>query len=210
MKRKNYTIRILLAMLAFSLILAFVFPLNAQVIAGGDDKTDLSTGTWVLTERNITKFNNANVTNWGGIEQNLTANCVWTDILKIEHSISCGFKWMDPPSVMFPGKDTKFAIEYIYDDYASTCKVVYGIKAKIDNVAADYMAAGPNSVDIVKLTKDNKNTSSETKTVYFTAPKTFIGDTNQMQLMVDCYIGQDHYVTYYTYSWVEGDGSASK
>ena len=214
MRRRNNTTIVLIAALVFTIILAVVLPLNGQVLGGdkdvtvtsSDTKTDLMNGLWVLTETNTSKFNNANVTKWGGFEQNLSANCVWTDILNIQHSISCSFKWLDVPKTMAPGKDTKFGIEYIYDDYASTNKVVYGIKAKLDNVSADYLAAGPNALDIARLTKDNKNTNSETKTLYFTAPKTFLGESNQMQLIVDCYMGQDHYVSTYTYTWT-GDGS---
>lgn len=215
MRRNNLTI-VLIAAAIITLIIAVVFPINAQNIGGdkdvkitsSDTKTDLMSGIWVLTETNTSKFNNANVTKWGGFEQNISANCVWVDILNIEHSISCSFKWLDPPKTMNPGKDTKFGIEYIYNDYASTNKVVYGIKAKLDNFSADYMAAGPNALEVARLTKDNKNYNSETKTLYFTAPKQFLGETNQMQLIVDCYMGQDHYVTYYTYTWT-GDGSAS-
>ena len=217
MRRTTNTTKILLAALAVTIILAFVLPLNAQVVGGdkdvtvtsGDSKTELANGVWVLTGTNTSKFNNANITKWGGYEQNISANCSWIDILNIEHSISCSFKWLDVPKTMSPGAATKFAVEYVYDDYASTNKIVHGIKAKFDDAGADYLAAGPNVLDIVKLTKDNKNYSSETKTLYFIAPKTFLGETNQIQLMVDCFMGQDHYVTYYTYTWT-GDEQASK
>jgi hypothetical protein len=219
MRQKNYTMRVLLAALVVSLVLAFVLPSNGQdkssnttgILVAGEQNIsgDLTTGNWVLTDRRTEVFNKANVTQWSGSEQNLLGLCQWEDVLNIVHTISGGFKWEEPPRTMAPGTDVKFAVGYVNDEYSTDNKVLIGIKVRVDNTTADYYTASPKAVDVLKLTKDNKNYSSETKTVYFSAPKTLLGESNEIQFMVDCYIGQDHYVSTYTYTWT-GDESSAK
>ncbi len=218
MKQINNTFRALISTLALIILLAFVLPAAAQnsistdkkIVAGGEhEKTELASGNWVLTDRRMDVFNEANVTQWSGSEQNLNAVCQWKDVLSIIHTISGSFKWQEPPRSMAPGSYNKIAASYINDEYSTDNRVLLGVKVKIDNITSDYSAAGPGSIDILRLTKDNRNYSNETKTGYFTAPKTLVGESNEMVMMVDCYIGQDHYVSTYTYTWI-GEESASK
>ena len=217
MERKTYTTTVLIAALVISLIMAFILPASGQtlntdnqlnVVAAGENKTELNGGTWLLTDRRMERFNNAGVTKWSGSDQNVLGECKWVDVLNIEHSIEGGFKWGDAPRTMIPGADTKFNIEYVYDNYATTNNVAFGMKVKIDNITADYMAASPTSLDIMRISKNGRNYGSETKTAYFTAPKTFLGESNQISLLVDCYMGQDHYVATYTYTWSSEESAA--
>ncbi len=218
MKPTINTMRTLISILTVMILMVFVLPANAQnsnstenkiVAAGEHQSTELASGNWVLTDRKTELFNVSNITEWSGSEQNLNAVCQWKDVLNIIHTVSGAFKWQEPPRTMAAGSYNKFAATYINDEYSTDNRVLLGVKVKIDNITSDYSAAGPGSIDILRLTKDNRNYSNETKTGYFTAPKTLIGESNEMVMMVDCFVGQDHYVSTYTYTWV-GDESASK
>lgn len=215
MERKNYMTRVLIAVLFIISLIAFVLPVNGQTqninntTAGAQTSyMELSSGSWVLIDRKTEVYNRANVTKWSGSDQNLLALCQWKDIMNIEHTISNGFKWADPPRSMAPGKDFKIALDYINDEYSTDNRVLTGIDVKLDYIGADYLTVSKNGYEAGKLVKDNKNYNNETKTVFFSAPKTFLGETNQMQLMVDCFIGQDHYVTTYTYSYTNEESAA--
>jgi len=70
-----------------------------------------------------------------------------------------------------------------------------------ERVGASYLAMGPNAVEILKLNKDNKQYANEVKKGFYYAPNTLFDETKDCQLIVDCYVGKDHYVTTYTYTY---------
>lgn len=222
MRNKNYILRVMLAALAISLFLAFVLPVNAQITAGNssnsgdkpttitDDKTELVNGNWILTERNTQVFNNVGVTMWSGSEQDLMATCQWKDILNVEHTVSSIFKWEEPSRIMAPGSYEKFHSQFIKEDYSTTANIQQGIKVRFDRLGTDFTVPNSNAIEVLNLSKDKRKHDSEEKTGFFYAPKTLLGETNDILMIVDCFIGQDHYITTYTYTWSSDGNQAMK
>jgi hypothetical protein len=202
----------LLVILVTFILVALIFALQtqAQEISLGDDnnsptgasiKTELTTGSWVMTDVKTHQYNRGYITKWESTSNEITGLCSWKDILDIVHTVSSGFKWDPPPQTMRPGTFLNIDAKYINNEYSTTAKMLTGIKMSIDKVGSSYMANSPDAIEVMKVSKDNKQYSSEDKKGFFNAPKTLFDDTNQCQLIIDCYIGQDHYVTTYTYTY---------
>ncbi len=196
-------------------IVSIIFILSVSVTAQTDNNpapsgspgeeqmsyTQEAVGYWALSGTNST-FNPSKITKWTGNEQNLTGKSIWKDVLDIEHTVSSSFKWESLPERMVPGMEFSFTGEYIDNEYSTTGKTVTGITIFIDKIGTPINKPSKDAVDIVKLNKDNKQHISEAKKNKFSAPKFYIGKSKDIQVIVDCYVGSDHYVSTYTYNWV--------
>lgn len=164
--------------------------------------TQEAIGYWELSSTN-NAFNPSKITNWTGSELSLTGQSVWKDILDIQHTVSSSFKWERPPERMVPGMEISLTGEYIDNEYSTTGKIVTGIKIYIDKIGTPINKPSRDAIEVVKLNKDYKQHISEAKKNKFSAPKFYIGKSKDIQVIVDCYVGTDHYVSTYTYTWVD-------
>jgi len=206
--RKKLIGNSLLAILITFALLALVMTLNtfgqeltynSPSVSGS--KTELTTGSWVMTGSKTEVYNRNNITKWETSTGEIDANCSWKDVLNIIHTVNSGFKWQEPPKTMQPGSFLNLEANYINKEYSTTGKVLTGIKMYINRVGGNYLVMEAEAIEVVKLAKDNKQYNTEIKKGFFIAPKTLFDDTNECQLVVDCYVGQDHYVTSYTYAY---------
>jgi hypothetical protein len=163
--------------------------------------TQEAVGYWELNGTN-NAFNPSKITNWTGSEQNLTGNTVWKDVLEIQHTVSSSFKWEKPPERMIPGMEISLSGEYIDNEYSTTGKTATGIKIYIDKIGTPINKPSLDAIEVVKLNKDYRQHNSEIKKNKFAAPKFYISKSKDIQVIVDCYVGTDHYVSTYTYTWV--------
>lgn len=164
--------------------------------------TQEAIGYWELNGTN-NAFNPSKITNWKGSELNLTGESVWNDMLNIQHTVSSSFKWERPPEKMIPGMELNLSGEYIDNEYSTTGKTATGIKIFIDKVGTPINKPSRDAVEIIKLNKDYRQHISEAKNNKFAVPKFYIGKSKDIQVIVDCYVGNDHYVSTYTYTWVD-------
>ena len=189
-------------LLASAVVLAFAYPVNAQDVEGaGLTGTELAGGSWVLTNVDQKSYNRTSTTKWSNNSNEVDGLCSWKDILDIVHTVNAGFKWQEPPQKMQPGTYMNLEAIYTNNEYSTTGKVFTGIKMFFDKVGANYMAMNTNGLEVLRVIKDDKQNASEVKKGFFYAPKTLFDETNQCQLIIDCYVGQDHYVTTYTYTY---------
>jgi len=202
----------LIVILVTFMLVALIFALQtqAQEITLNDDeniptgasvKTELSTGSWVLSNVKTHVYNRGNITKWDNASNEISGLCSWKDILDIVHTVSSGFKWEEPPKAMKPGNFLNIEAKYINNEYSTTAKILSGIKIYIDKTGSNYLVNTPDAIEVMRVSKDNKQYTSEDKKGFFNAPKTFFDESNQCDLVVDCYIGQDHFVTTYTYTY---------
>lgn len=162
---------------------------------------EISGGSWVLTGVNNVAVNGLNITKWKTNNRELDGNCTWIDKLNIEHTVESGFKWQEPPQTMQPGTYLNLEAVYTNIDYSTTAPINTGIKMFFASTTSDIKVMDDNAVEVLKLNKDNKQYSNEVKKGFFYAPNIFFDETNNCQLVVDCYIGKDHYITTYTYEY---------
>jgi hypothetical protein len=162
---------------------------------------DESIGYWQLTGQN-NGFNPTKITKWNASEQAVTGISSWKDFLEIIHTVSSSFKWDKPPEKMIPGTDVDLKGTYKNIEYSTTGAIKTGIKIFIEKVGDPISEPGYDAIDILKMTKDYKQHMSEVKNATYSPPKFFRGKSKDIQLVVDCYIGSDHYVTTYIYNWV--------
>lgn len=199
-------------MMLVSLIMAFAFEAKGQdvtVSSNNDDNTEgagiykaeLTSGSWVLTGMEQKSFNGTTLTKWNGKDNNIDGVHSWQDILDIIHTVNSGFKWQAPPQTMQPGAYLNLEAVYTNLDYSTPSNVKTGIKMFIDREGVNYGASNTDAIEILKVNKDNKSYANEVKKGFFLAPKTLFDETNKCQLIVDCFIGKDHYVTTYTYEY---------
>jgi hypothetical protein len=170
----------------------------------GEENTTVSEeaiGYWELNTSNSTS-NPTKITKWNGSQQSLTGTAEWKDILDIIHTVSSSFKWDAPPERMVPGMELNLSSSYVDNEYSTTGKTKTGIKIYIDKVGNPIEKPSYESIDIVKLNKDYREHRSENRDGKFSAPKFFKGRSKDIQVIVDCFIGDDHYVTTYVYDWV--------
>lgn len=182
---------------------------SSQVFAQDDSYTqgagspseELVGGSWMLTNVESKAYNGTNITKWtGGINQT-TGLTEWKDIIEIIHSVSSGFSWQEPPKIMQPGTYLNLEAIYTNIDYSTTAKISTGIKIFFERAGASYQLMEPNGIEVLKMNKDNKQYANEVKKGFFYAPNTYFDNTNMCQLIIDCYIGKDHFVTTYTYAY---------
>lgn len=162
---------------------------------------ELTGGTWVLSNTEIKKLNAMNITKWNAAGNELNAVCTWKDKIEIVHTVESGFKWQDPPKTMKPGEYLNLEAIYTNVDYSTTANLNTGIKMFFGRIGGDVKNPEPNSIEVLKLNKDYKQYNNEVKKGFFYAPKTLFDVSKMCQLVVDCYIGKDHYVTIYTYTY---------
>ena len=199
----------LLVILVTVVVVALVFTLqtfgqevsNDSYPTGAGNKTELTSGSWVMTDVKTQAYYGKSITKWNTASTEVTGTCSWKDMLDIVHTVNSSFKWEEPPKIMPIGAFLNIEAKYINNEYSTPCKVVTGIKMFMDKVGTNYMAPNPDAIDIMKVTKDNKVNTTEVKKGFFTAPKTLFDDTNQCELIIDCFVGQDHFVTTYTYTY---------
>ena len=198
----------LIVILVTFILVALIFALQTQAQeittnnpTGAGSKTELTTGSWILTDMQTHVYNRGNITKWENASNQIEGLCSWKDILDIVHTVSSGFKWDTPPETMRPGNFLNIAAKYTNNEYSTTAKINTGIKMYIDRVGSSYLVNTPDAIEVMKVSKDNKQYTSEDKKGFFSAPKTLFDESNQCQLIVDCYIGQDHYITSYTYTY---------
>jgi hypothetical protein len=103
--------------------------------------------------------------------------------------------------MMQPGSYLNIEAKYTNNEYSTPSRILTGIKMFFDRTGANFMAETQDAIEIMKVLKDNKQNTSEVKKGFFLAPKTLFDDTNRCELIIDCYVGQDHYVTTYTYTY---------
>lgn len=190
------------------MLIAFSNPVRTQVVTNDPGSsgnvtvlTELQGGNWVLTGVESKVYNGVNVTKWNTVGSELTGLCSWKDVLTIEHTVVSSFKWQDPPKMMQPGSYLNIEAIYTNVDYSTTANINTGVKMFFERVGASYLTMGPNAVEVLKLNKDNKQYANEVKKGFYYAPNTLFDETKECQLIVDCYVGKDHYVTTYTYTY---------
>jgi hypothetical protein len=154
-------------------------------------------GYWELSGSKIDNFSDNKYTNWIRGNEIISGTCKWQDVLKIEHTVSSSFKWDQPAQKLVPGTNIKISGSYINDEYSTPNRVLTGIHITLDK------SKNGVSTDIIKLTKDNKQHYSEDKTALISIPNFYKGDNREINIIVDCYIGKDHYIATYTYLWVD-------
>lgn len=190
------------------MLIALSNPLRTQDVTNdpgttgaGNTQVELQGGNWVLSGVESKVYNGVNVTKWNTVGTELTGLCSWKDVLTIEHTVISSFKWQDPPKSMQPGSYLNLEAVYTNVDYSTTANINTGVKMFFERVGASYLSMGATSLEVLKLNKDNKQYTNEVKKGFFYAPKTLFDETKDCQLIVDCYVGKDHYVTTYTYSY---------
>jgi len=207
--KKITTVKISKNLLITSFFLVFALSVNAQSLVTNDPNNEgagtsteeLVGGSWVLTNVESKTYNGVNLTKWNTTENNIDGLYSWKDILEIIHTVNSGFKWQAPPKNMQPGTYMNLEAVYTNMDYSTTASINTGIKMFFERAGASYQVMESNAIEVLKMNKDNKQYANEVKKGFFYAPKTFFDGTNQCQLIVDCYIGKDHFVTTYTYSY---------
>lgn len=180
--------------------LAYLDGSNTNLI---EDPNEPANGFWMLSDVKTENKNLGKITNWVINSEIIIANARWIDQLNIEHNVSCTFEWDRPPDKLIPGTDNKIKTYFKNNEYSTTGKVNTGIKIKIDKIGKIESNLDYESIDILKLAKDYKNRSSEDKLGFFTVPKYYKGDNRTIELVVDCYIGNDHFISTYFYNWTE-------
>lgn len=206
---KTYRMIKIQVFLLLTAAVLFMTQLNAQTLinseesnqGAGSSSEELAGGSWVLTNVESKSINTSNITKWSPKGTEAVGDCSWKDILEIVHTVSSGFKWQAPPQTMQPGSYMNLEAVYTNIDYATTAKINTGIKIFIERAGANYLIMESNGIEVLKLNKDNKQYSNEVKKGFFYAPKSLFGSSNECQLVVDCYVGKDHYVTSYSYTY---------
>lgn len=159
-------------------------------------------GYWQLTDTRTETYNGVKHTQWTNGDV-ITATSVWIDILNIEHTVASSFKWEQPPVKMMPGLEVSLSGTYDNIEYSTTSKVLTGIKIYMDRAGSTFYNTSSEAIQVVNVSKDNKLHTAEIQKGAFIAPKHFMGEATQIQIMVDCFIGKDHYLTTYIYNFVE-------
>jgi hypothetical protein len=160
-------------------------------------------GYWKLTNSNTEIANLEKHTEWSTETGTLTATTSWDDNHKIEHTISASFRWDNPPEKMLPGGDVKIQGTFVNNEYSSIGRILYGLLVSVGNSGTKFFNVKTDASQVLLINKDYKQHNSEVKDGWFLAPKHYLGESTWIQIMVDCYIGQDHYVTTYVYNWIE-------
>jgi hypothetical protein len=159
-------------------------------------------GYWELSNSNSQPVDLARITAWT-TGDNLVALTVWKDILNIEHTVSSSFKWDTPPSKLMPGIEISMSGKYENIEYSTPNRVLTGIKILVDKAGSTFQNLTSSAIQVVNVNKDNKQHSSEIQNGKFSVPKHFSGEGNEIVITVDCFVGKDHYVSTYTYTFVE-------
>jgi hypothetical protein len=160
-------------------------------------------GYWKLNNSMTEIANLEKHTQWSTETGTLTAVTSWDDNHNIEHTISASFRWDNPPDKMTPGGDVKIKGTFVNNEYSSIGRVLYGLLVSIGNSGTKFFNVKTDATQVLQINKDYRQHNSEVKDGWFNAPKHYTGESTWIQIMVDCYIGQDHYVTTYVYTWVE-------
>ena len=203
MRQSKYTLPISILILVFVILMVIALPSRGATDPTGNPTTyeELTTGHWVLTDTKVDVFNKGNITKWSPGASNLNALTVWVDQLNIQHTVSSNFKLQEPPAVMPVGSDLSIQANYLNDEYSTTYSLLVGVKVYIDKAGTNPVALNLDAVEVLSMVKNISQHKDEVKTGFFTAPKRFLDDTKQFQMTIDCYSGNDHHVTTYTYTY---------
>jgi len=207
--KKKYIGNSLLIVLVTFVIAALIFTIQtfgqevtySEYPTGASTKAELITGSWILTGSETHVYNTHGLTKWENKSNEIDGEYTWKDFLDIVHTVNSGFKWETPPKSMQPGNFLNIEASYVNNEYSTPSKIPTGIKMFIDRNGINFMTQTQESIEIMKVSKDNKQNGSEVKKGFFTAPKTLFDEIPKCDLVIDCFIGQDHYVTTYTYTY---------
>ncbi len=167
----------------------------------GAPAEELIGGTWVLSGMESKVVNKQNITKWETENSDLVAVYSWKDVIEIIHTVSAGYRWQAPPKTMQPGAYMNLEAIYTNIEYSTTAKIASGIKIFFDKDGGDPLTLGTSAIEVLKVNKDNKQYSNEVKKGFFYAPKFLFDDSRNCQLVIDCYVGKDHYITKYIYTY---------
>ena len=177
---------------------------NPEMTASGNYNNTYNespNGYWTLTATNTEIAGGTKEKKWSGNPGDISIVMRWIDGLSIQHSLSCRFKWGEPPKEIRPGNEVRMSGTYINTDYSTTNKVLTGINIVLDKIYTGENKLSNEPNEIMKISRDNKNYENETKAGFVDAPKT--GNKNSgLKLSINCYAGNAKYTTTYTYSWV--------
>ncbi|MCX7878703.1 MAG: hypothetical protein N2510_08720 [Ignavibacteria bacterium] len=205
----KFLIKFSIILLVIAFLISVALPISSQEIAqndpyntaGGSNPSELTSGAWILTDVEQKAYNEVGITKWEKSGNEIVSLCQWKDILDIIHTVNAGFKWMEPSSYLKPGSLMEFQASYINKEYSTTTNLKTGIRVFFDRKDASYKSNSIEAVYVLNVSKYNKYYSSEDKREVFTVPKYLFDDSNECVLIVDCYVGGDHYVTKYTYRY---------
>ena len=189
-------------------LLCFSFKLQAQDyssstknLQSSGSTSDPVKGYWELSGNYSENFSDNRITTWVSDNGMIVGTSRWDDLLNIEHTVSSSFKWDTPPQRLYSGIDIKFAGSYVNNEYSTTERMLTGMK--VYSFVGKEGESGKSNTDLIKLVKDNKLHESENKISFFIPPNYYRGDAREMKIIVDCFIGRDHYVTTFDYLFVE-------
>ena len=165
--------------------------------SSGDDNTEHK-DYWQLTESKVLVSNYDNYTVWTGSPGEIKGEMTRIDNYKIEHTITTKFTWGLPPAMLTPGKESSIYAAFENTDYSSTSPAFSGLIIKLD----DYNENISSASEFVKLGRSKKNSTPEFTNGTFFVP--FHNEkNNRLLISVNCFIGNDHYITAYIYEWVK-------
>jgi hypothetical protein len=167
------------------------------------DPNEPVNGYWTLKDFKTERKSAGYSTKWVTQPENLTVKGQWLDYLKIRHTVSCNFEWLKPPANLIPGTDNTFKITYKNNEYSTTGKVKMGVNVTLDKIGNTAGSQDLETIDIIKLVKGFNNHETEDKYGFFKTPKYYRGDNETIELIIDCYLESDHYITTYYYKWTE-------
>lgn len=204
--------------LAISLVISFIF-FSVNSGTYGQNNVDMASsqsyssytgdpnepvnGYWTLKDFKTERKSSGNKTKWITQPEQLTVNGEWLDFLKIKHTVSCSFEWIKPPANLIPGADNTIKVTYKNNEYSTTGKVNMGVNVILDKIGNTAGGQNLESIDIIKLVKGYTNHVTEDKYGFFKTPKYYRGDNETIELVIDCYMESDHYITTYYYTWTE-------
>ena len=158
-------------------------------------------GYWELSGTYSENFSDKRITSWVSDNGMMVGTSRWIDVLNIEHTVSSSFKWDSPPQILYSGIDVKLGGSYVNNEYSTTERMKTGMK--VYSFIGKEGESGKGNTDLLKMVKDNKLHESENKMAFFIPPNYYSGDTREMKIIVDCYIGRDHYITTFDYLFVD-------
>ncbi|MGH2575353.1 MAG: hypothetical protein ACRDFC_06605 [Ignavibacteria bacterium] len=209
MVKQHHSISVVILAIIFTLLLFLIQNVNAQeepslVVAGEPTNSsyysESPNGYWSLTDSKSEVYNTSNQNVWSGTGRNLSVVSRWIDFLSIEHTISCNYKWDEPPTQLKPKSELKMVSEYVNNEYSTTGKIPTGIKISVSKLTSSGQT-GNEPIEVLKIGKDHINYSNEVKMGFIETPQLERGDKN-MLLTVSCFVGSSRHVTTYIYSWV--------
>lgn len=166
-----------------------IFLLNIILVAQIKNQTPLS-GYWVFSNDTImVSTEDLNMTWMNDTNGYIKGTVKWIDAFNIEESITSEFNWVRPPQKLVPGNDVNITIFYINIEYSTISNILSGISIFFSKAK-------------LKIIKSKKEYSSESKSALISVPDFYEGDDKETHFIIDCFIGNSHYIISYIYLWV--------